>query len=48
MTAPKPQPGILEIAPYKGGEAAVPGVTKVHKLSSNETPLGPSPKAMAA
>ncbi|MEK9969051.1 MAG: histidinol-phosphate transaminase [Ferrovibrio sp.] len=47
MTAPKPQPGILDIAPYKGGEAAVPGVTKVHKLSSNETPMGPSPKAMA-
>lgn len=48
MTAPKPQPGILDIAPYKGGEAAVPGVAKVHKLSSNETPMGPSPKAMAA
>lgn len=48
MTAPKPQPGILDIAPYKGGEAAVPGVTKVHKLSSNETPMGPSPKAMEA
>jgi histidinol-phosphate aminotransferase len=47
VTAPKPQPGILDIAPYKGGEAAVPGVTKVHKLSSNETPMGPSPKAMA-
>lgn len=47
MTAPKPQPGILDIAPYKGGEAAVPGVAKVHKLSSNETPMGPSPKAMA-
>lgn len=46
MTAPKPQPGILDIAPYKGGEGKVPGVTKVHKLSSNETPLGPSPKAM--
>jgi histidinol-phosphate aminotransferase len=48
VTAPKPQPGILDIAPYKGGEAAVPGVTKVHKLSSNETPMGPSPKAMEA
>jgi histidinol-phosphate aminotransferase len=47
VTAPKPQPGILDIAPYKGGEAAVPGVTRVHKLSSNETPMGPSPKAMA-
>ena len=26
MTAPQPQPGILGITPYKGGEAAVPGV----------------------
>lgn len=47
MTAPKPQPGILDIAPYKGGEGSVPGVTKVHKLSSNETPIGPSPRAVA-
>lgn len=47
MTAPKPQPGILDIAAYKGGEGSVPGVAKVHKLSSNETPLGPSPKAVA-
>jgi histidinol-phosphate aminotransferase len=48
MTAPRPQPGILGISPYRGGEAAVPGVAKVAKLSSNETPLGPSPKAVAA
>lgn len=47
MTAPKPQPGILDIAPYKGGEGSVPGVTKVRKLSSNETPIGPSPRAVA-
>lgn len=47
MTAPKPQPGILDIAPYKGGEGSVPGVAKVHKLSSNESPIGPSPKAVA-
>lgn len=48
MTAPKPNAGILDITPYKGGEAAVAGVTDVRKLSSNETPLGPSPKAIAA
>jgi histidinol-phosphate aminotransferase len=45
---PKPQPGILDIIPYKGGEAKVEGVTKVAKLSSNESPLGPSAKAVAA
>jgi histidinol-phosphate aminotransferase len=44
----EPKPGILEIAPYVGGRASVPGVAKVHKLSSNESPLGPSPKALAA
>jgi histidinol-phosphate aminotransferase len=44
----EPKPGILEISPYVGGRASVPGVAKVHKLSSNESPLGPSPKALAA
>jgi histidinol-phosphate aminotransferase len=44
----EPKPGILEISPYVGGRASVPGVARVHKLSSNESPLGPSPKAMAA
>jgi histidinol-phosphate aminotransferase len=48
MTAPKPRPGIEGIVAYRGGEAAVPGVAKVHKLSSNETPLGSSPRAVAA
>jgi histidinol-phosphate aminotransferase len=48
VTAPQPQPGILGITPYKGGEGAVPGVADVRKLSSNESPLGPSPKAAAA
>ena len=45
---PEPKPGILDITAYVGGRAAVPGVTKVFKLSSNESPLGPSPKALAA
>jgi histidinol-phosphate aminotransferase len=44
----KVRPGIMEIAPYKGGEATIPGVSRPVKLSSNENPLGPSPKAMAA
>ncbi|HEX2590565.1 MAG TPA: histidinol-phosphate transaminase, partial [Rhizomicrobium sp.] len=45
---PKPKPGILDIAPYVGGRAQVPGVEKVFKLSSNESALGPSPNAIAA
>ena len=45
---PTPKPGILDIAPYVGGRASVPGVKDVIKLSSNESPLGPSPKAVAA
>ena len=45
---PTPQPGILTIAPYQPGKSkAVPGVTPV-KLSANESPLGASPKALAA
>jgi histidinol-phosphate aminotransferase len=45
---PSPRPGILDIAPYVPGRSkAAPGV-KLHKLSSNETPLGPSPAAIAA
>src|SRR5438552_7832436 len=46
--APVPQPGILDISPYVPGESSVPGGVRPIKLSSNETPLGPSPKAIAA
>jgi histidinol-phosphate aminotransferase len=48
MTEPTPKPGILDIELYVGGRSAVPGVAKVTKLSSNESPLGPSPAAVAA
>lgn len=50
MTAnrPTPRPGVLDIAPYVPGKSTAPGVDKIYKLSSNESPLGPSPKAMAA
>jgi histidinol-phosphate aminotransferase len=47
-TGPAPQPGILDISPYIPGESSVPGGVRPIKLSSNETPLGPSPKAVAA
>ena len=48
MTAPSPRPGILEIAPYVGGEAQAEGVRRLIRLASNEGALGPSPRAAAA
>ena len=47
-TQPTPKPGIMDIQPYVPGESTVPGGMKPIKLSSNETPLGPSTKAIAA
>jgi histidinol-phosphate aminotransferase len=44
----KPLPAILNVEPYRGGEATLPGFDKPVKLSSNENPFGPSPKARAA
>jgi histidinol-phosphate aminotransferase len=49
LDSPQPRPGVMQIEAYVPGKsAAPPGVAKVHKLSSNETPLGPSPQAKAA
>src|SRR5580693_1795616 len=50
MTAmrPQPRPGVLDIEAYVPGKSKAPGVAKIFKLSSNETPLGPSPRAIAA
>src|SRR5215475_964292 len=45
---PSPKPGILDITPYIGGRAALPGIKDVSKLSSNETPIGPSAKTVEA
>ena len=45
---PQPRPGVLEIEPYVPGKSGAPGAARVFKLSSNETPLGPSPRAIAA
>ena len=47
-TSPTPRPGILDIAPYVGGEATIAGVERPIRLASNESALGPSPKAIAA
>src|ERR1700760_26665 len=48
MSALKPRPGIMQIAPYVPGKDSVDGKEPIAKLSSNESSLGPSPKAMAA
>src|SRR6266478_6094646 len=48
LQRPQPRPGVLAIDPYVPGRSTAPGVGRVFKLSSNETPLGPSPKAVAA
>ena len=45
---PQPRAGVLDIEPYVPGKSSAPGVAKVFKLSSNETPLGPSPYAIEA
>lgn len=45
---PEPRPGVLEIATYVPGKSAVPAGVKLHKLSSNETPLGPGEAARTA
>jgi len=44
----RPHRHILETMMYVAGEDAVPGFENPAKLSSNESPLGPSPKAMKA
>jgi histidinol-phosphate aminotransferase len=46
---PQPHAGVLAIDTYVPGKSKAAGFTgPVHKLSANETPLGASPKAIAA
>ncbi|HEX3864334.1 MAG TPA: histidinol-phosphate transaminase [Stellaceae bacterium] len=47
-TAPVPRPGILDIAPYIGGDSGAPGIERPIRLASNESALGPSAAAVAA
>lgn len=48
MTPIRPRKGILNITPYKAGDAKIEGFDTVIKLASNESPLGPSPAAVDA
>jgi histidinol-phosphate aminotransferase len=48
VTTPIPRPGVLSVDPYVGGLHSVEGCDEVVVLASNETPIGPSPKAVAA
>ena len=45
---PTPRAGVMAIEAYVPGKSKAPPGVKLHKLSSNETPLGPSPKAIEA
>lgn len=47
-TMPQPKSGVMDIAMYMPGKSKVPAGVKLHKLSSNESPMGPSPDAVAA
>lgn len=47
MQRPAPRPGLLDIRPYVPGKSQADG-SRVYKLSSNESALGPSPMAVAA
>ena len=49
LLRPMPRAGVMDIEAYKPGRShAAPGVATQFKLSSNETPLGPSPRAIEA
>ena len=45
---PVPRAAVLSIAAYVPGKSKAASGLKLHKLSSNETPLGPSPRAVEA
>lgn len=46
MTHPQPKESITKIRPYVAGKSSTGGKMEIIKLSSNENPLGPSPKAL--
>jgi histidinol-phosphate aminotransferase len=48
LLRPRPRPGVLDIEAYVPGKSEAPGAARVFKLSSNESPLGPSQKTIAA
>lgn len=48
MSFVKARPEIEQLAPYVQGQSTIDGIENPIKLSSNESPLGPSPKAIEA
>ena len=48
LKRPEARAGVREIEPYVPGNNATPQGATVFKLSSNETPLGPSLNAVCA
>ncbi len=48
MSEVKARSEIMQFAPYVQGQSAIDGIENPIKLSSNESPLGPSPKAIEA
>lgn len=48
MLLVKARPEIEKLAPYVQGQSSIEGIENPIKLSSNESPLGPSPKAIEA
>ena len=50
MSTLAPRPGILDITPYVGGGSTAPAAAggRISRLASNESPLGPSPRAVEA
>ena len=48
MAYPQSRSGIMDIAPYIGGEAKAEGLQRLIRLASNEGAYGPPPKAVEA
>ena len=48
VSRPQPRAAVLAIHAYVAGEAKLPGVNRIIKLSSNEGAFGPPPSAQAA
>ena len=44
----EPRPGIMDVKPYVGGKAGLEGRDDIIRLASNESPLGPSARALEA
>lgn len=44
----EPRPGVMKVAPYVGGKGDLEGFDNVVRLAANESPIGPSPRAVEA